>query len=80
MEKAGKVYAFIEESNRMVTECLNEIRMLGLVERRDVMIWINDNLPLGLAGKVRNAYLGRDVDHLRNVTVEDVFGKPDTDG
>ena len=26
MEKAGKVYAFIEESNRMVTECLNEIR------------------------------------------------------
>ena len=80
MEKAGKVYAFIEESNRMVTECLNEIRMLGLVERRDVMIWINDNLPPGLAGRVRNAYLGREVDHLRNVTVEDVFGKPDTDG
>lgn len=73
MPKAERVFAYMESRRSEVMRHLETIGNLGLSEKRDVMIWINDNIPPRMVPLVRNAYLGKDIDYLHNTSVEDVF-------
>ena len=51
----------------------------GLSEKKDVMVWINDNVPHDVSTYVRALYLGKDVDYLKGVKVEDILSNTCTD-
>ena len=74
LEKANRIISFMKERESITEKHLSELEEQGLNDKKDAMIWIAKNVPEEYASFVRNAYLGNDVDYLKNVRVEDILG------
>ena len=74
LRKAEIVATFVKEKETAVMEYMTQLKEKGFSEKRDAMIWISENVPEELAPYVRNDYLGKEVDFLKNVRAEDLFG------
>lgn len=65
MEIAKKVFRFAKTKEALVSKYYSELRSQNFDNKRDSMIWINENVPQNLQGFVRNRYLGNPTDVLK---------------
>ena len=77
MKKAALVTEYIRDVELKVESYIDGFRRAGLSDKRDVMIWISENVPERYASMVRAKYLGKDVDYIKNVKAEEILGSPE---
>lgn len=75
--KASRIIEYVREKEARVMSYMSRIHDLGLTDRKDIMVWISDNVPNDLAVYVRTLCLGKEVDYLKNVKVEDILPPDD---
>ncbi|MBE6517032.1 MAG: hypothetical protein E7Z67_02460 [Thermoplasmata archaeon] len=77
--KADKIIEYARVKEAKVMKYMSMLNKSGLSEKKDVMVWINDNVPHDVSTYVRALYLGKDVDYLKGVKVEDILSNTCTD-
>ena len=75
IRKRDLIVEFARDRERAVRKYLDRISELGLTEKRDVMIWIAENVPEEYGSAVRSLYLGKEVDYLKGYKAADILGE-----
>jgi hypothetical protein len=71
-EMADNVFNYIKEAQNEVKFWGDQVPGTSL---KNAMLWITNNIPREIAGKVRAYYLGKDIDYLKNVKYYQIEGK-----
>ena len=72
-ERTDRIISAIDKRREKVANYMNQINELGFVEKKDVMIWISNNVPRPFDAMVRCRYLKQNVDFTKNLTMEEVM-------